>query len=364
MAERVYNFSAGPATLPLPALEEAREHFLALPGAGASVMEISHRSKEFTAIIEQAEQNFRTLLNIPDTHKVLFLQGGASMQFAMAPINLLQNTGKPADYILTGSWASKAIKEAQKVGETRVAWDGKADNYVRVPKQDELDLDSNAAYVHFTSNETIQGVEFFEEPETGGIPLLCDASSDILSRPIDVSKYGILYAGAQKNFGPAGVAVVIISDEVLQRVSDGLPSILDYRVMAENASLYNTPPTFTIYMIMLVTKWVLEEIGGLDKMHALNKQKAQMLYDAIDNSGGFYKGHAEPDSRSIMNVAFRLPSEELEAQFIKEAGASGLAALKGHRSVGGCRASIYNAMPIEGVQALKDFMDDFMAKNG
>ncbi|MFO7975198.1 MAG: 3-phosphoserine/phosphohydroxythreonine transaminase [Candidatus Hydrogenedentota bacterium] len=364
MAERVYNFAAGPATLPLPALEEAREHLLALPGAGASVMEISHRSKEFSGIIEQAEQNFRTLLNIPDSHKVLFLQGGASMQFIMAPMNLLQHSGKPADYIVTGSWGNKAIKEAQKVGEVRLAWDGKDENYVRVPKQDELKLDPNAAYVHFTSNETIQGVEFFEEPETGGVPLLCDASSDILSRPLDVSKYGILYAGAQKNMGPAGVAVVIISDDVLARVPDGLPSMLDYKNMAEKGSLFNTPPTFTIYMIMLVTKWVIEEIGGVDKMYEINKQKAQMLYDVIDNSGGFYKGHAQQDSRSIMNVTFRLPSEELEAQFVKEAASNGLAALKGHRSVGGCRASIYNAMSVEGVKALKDFMEDFKAKNG
>jgi phosphoserine aminotransferase len=364
MAERVYNFAAGPAALPLPALEEAREHLLALPGAGASVMEISHRSKEFSAIIEEAEQNFRTLLNIPDSHKVLFLQGGASMQFIMAPMNLLQNTGKPADYILTGSWGNKAIKEAKRVGEVRVAWDGKGENYVRVPKQGELDLDPNAAYVHFTSNETIQGVEFFEEPETGGVPLLCDASSDILSRPIDVSKYGMLYAGAQKNIGPSGVAVVIMSDEVLARVPEGLPSMLDYKNMAESGSLFNTPPTFTIYMIMLVTRWVLKEIGGLDKMYEINQQKAQMLYDAIDNSGGFYKGHAQKDDRSIMNVTFRLPSEDLEAQFVKEAAANGLAALKGHRSVGGCRASIYNAVPVEGVKALKDFMEDFKAKNG
>ncbi len=364
MSERVYNFAAGPAALPLAALEEAREHFLALPGVGASVMEISHRSKEFTAIIEEAQQNFRTLLGIPDNYKVLFLQGGASMQFIMAPMNLLQNSGKPADYILTGSWGNKAIKEAKRVGDVRVAWDGKPEEFVRVPKQDELDLEPGAAYVHFTSNETIEGVEFFEEPDTGDVPLICDASSDILSRPIDVSKYGILYAGAQKNVGPSGVAVVIISDEVLARVPENLPAMLDYKNMAENGSLYNTPPTFTIYMIMLVTKWVIEQIGGLEKMHAINKQKAQMLYEAIDSSGGYYKGHALPECRSIMNVTFRLPNEELEAKFIKEAGAHGLAALKGHRSVGGCRASIYNAVPVEGVKALRDFMINFMAKNG
>ncbi|HQH51210.1 MAG TPA: 3-phosphoserine/phosphohydroxythreonine transaminase [Candidatus Hydrogenedentes bacterium] len=364
MAERVYNFAAGPAALPLPALEEAREHFLVLPGAGASVMEISHRSKEFLAIIEQAQQNFRTLLNIPDNYRVLFLQGGASLQFIMAPMNFLQNSGKPADYVLTGSWGNKAMKEAKRVGNVRVAWEGKAEKYVRVPKQDELDLDPGAAYVHFTSNETIEGVEFFEEPDTGSVPLFCDASSDILSRPIDVSKYGILYAGAQKNVGPSGVAVVIISDEMLARVPENLPAMLDYKNMAENASLYNTPPTFTIYMVMLVTKWLIEEIGGLDKMYAINKEKAKMLYDVIDGSGGFYKGHSQVDCRSIMNVTFRLPSEELEAAFIKEAGANGLASLKGHRSVGGCRASIYNAVPVEGVKALSDFMKAFMSRNG
>jgi len=286
------------------------------------------------------------------------------MQFIMAPMNLLQHSGKSADYILTGSWGLKAIKEAKRVGEIGVPWDGKDENYVRVPKQDELELDPNAAYVHFTSNETIQGVEFFEEPETGGVPLICDASSDILSRPIDISKYGLLYAGAQKNMGPAGVALVIIREDVLARVPDGLPSMLDYKTMAAGKSLFNTPPTFIIYMIMLVTKWIIEEIGGLDKMYEINKQKAQMLYDVIDNSGGFYKGHAQKNSRSIMNVTFRLPSEELEAQFVKEADANGLAALKGHRSVGGCRASIYNAVPLEGVKALRDLMEDFKAKNG
>lgn len=364
MAERVFNFAAGPAALPLPALEEAREHFLVLPGAGASVMEISHRSKEFTAILEQAQANFRSLLNIPDNYRVLFLQGGASMQFIMAPMNLLQHSGKAADYILSGSWGNKAIKEAKRVGDVRVAWDGKPEKYVRTPARNELDLNPDAAYVHFTSNETIEGVEFFDEPDTGSVPLICDASSDILSRPLDITKYGILYAGAQKNIGPSGTAVVIISDEVLARVPENLPAMLDYKNMAENNSLYNTPPTFTIYMIMLVTKWLIEEIGGLDSMYALNQKKARMLYDAIDASGGFYRGHASPECRSIMNVTFRLPSEELEGKFIKEAAANGLAALKGHRSVGGCRASIYNAMTVDGVTALRDFMKDFMASNG
>lgn len=364
MAERVFNFSAGPAALPLPALEEAREHLLALPGAGASVMEISHRSKEFTAIIEQTQANFRTLLRLPDNYHVLFLQGGASLQFIMAPMNLLQRSGKAADYILTGAWGNKAIKEAKRVGEVRVAWDGKPEKYVRTPAQHELDLNPDAAYAHFTSNETIEGVAFFEEPDTGGVPLICDASSDILSRPLDITRYGILYAGAQKNIGPSGTAVVIISDEMLARVPENLPSMLDYKNMAANNSLYNTPSTFTIYMIMLVTQWLLKEIGGLDQMYALNQQKANLLYDVIDASSGFYRGHALPECRSIMNVTFRLPNEELEGKFIKEAAANGLAALKGHRSVGGCRASIYNAMSLEGVTALHDFMLEFMASNG
>lgn len=364
MAERVFNFSAGPAVLPLPALEEAQRDLLALPGAGASVMEISHRSKQFEAVIGQARENFKTLLGLSDDYQVLFLHGGASLQFSMAPMNFLRGAGKSADYILTGSWGSKAVKEAKKEGTTHVAWDGKAENYIRVPGQTELDLDPKAAYVHFTSNETIQGVQFFTEPDTNGVPLVCDASSDFLCRPLDMARYGLLYAGAQKNVGPAGVAVVVIRKDLLERVPEGLPSMLDYKVQAENDSLYNTPPAFAVYMVMLVTKWVLETVGGLDKMFTLNKDKAAMLYDVIDGQEGYYRGHARPECRSIMNVTFRLPSEELEAKFIKEATAAGLHGLKGHRSVGGCRASIYNAMPVEGVKALSDFMVSFRAANG
>lgn len=364
MAERVFNFSAGPAVLPVKALERAQAELLVLPGAGASVMEISHRGKEFTAVIEGAEANVRKLLAVPDNFRVLFLQGGASLQFTMVAMNLLRGSGKAADYILTGSWGSKAIKEAKKEGETRVVWDGKADNYVRVPDNAELNLNADAAYCHFTSNETIQGVQFKDEPKTGNVPLVCDASSDILSRPLDMNRYGILYAGAQKNIGPSGVALVIIRDDLLERVPEGLPAMLDYKNMAEQKSLYNTPPTFSVYMIKLVTDWLLEDIGGLDKMAEINKAKAQMLYDVIDNNADYYRGHAQPASRSVMNVTFRLPSEELEQKFLKEATASGLAALKGHRSVGGCRASIYNAMPVEGVEALRDFMLEFKKNNG
>jgi phosphoserine aminotransferase len=360
--ERVFNFSAGPATLPLSALRKAQEDLLCLPGAGASVMEISHRSKTFAEVHERAKAHITALLNLPENYRILFLQGGASLQFSMVAMNFL--TGKSADYILCGSWASKAMKEAEKHGTVRVCWSGREDNYVRLPIQSELELDPNAAYVHMTSNETIQGIEFFEEPDTGSAPLICDASSDFLSRPLDMSRYGLIYAGAQKNDGPAGVALVILREDLLERVPAGLPSMLDYRVMAENDSLYNTPSCFAIYMTGLVMAWLHDEIGGLAKMEEINKQKAAVLYDAIDNSGGYYRGHAQAACRSRMNVTFRLPDEALEAKFIKEATAAGLHGLKGHRSVGGCRASIYNAMPPEGCQALADFMKAFQQANG
>ncbi|MCP4643725.1 MAG: 3-phosphoserine/phosphohydroxythreonine transaminase [bacterium] len=361
---RVFNFSAGPAALPLAALEKAQAELLELPGAGASVMEISHRSKQFTAIIETAQSNIKSLYAMPDNYQVLFVQGGASLQFSILAMNFLRGATAPADYVLTGSWGNKAIKEAKKEGAVNVAWDGKDDNFVRVPTQDELNLTAGAPYLHLTSNETIQGVEFFTEPDTGDVPLICDASSDILSRPVDVSKYGMIYAGAQKNIGPSGVALVIIRDDLLARVPDGLPSLLDYKNLASAGSLFNTPPTFAIYMIKLVTDWLVNDIGGLDKMEAINREKASMLYGAIDNSDGFYRGHAQVESRSIMNVAWRLPSEELEQEFIASAADSGLAALKGHRSVGGIRASIYNAMPVEGVKALCDFMAAFQKQKG
>jgi phosphoserine aminotransferase len=359
MVKRVYNFSAGPAVLPLSAMEEAQRDLLALPGVGSSILEISHRSKAFAAVIEKAEQNLRDLLAIPENYRVLFLQGGATMQFAMLPINFLKGTGKTADYILTGSWGKKAIKEAQKQGDVRVAWDGDAVECRRVPRQDELELDASAAYVHMTSNETIQGVQFAAEPDVGDVPLVCDASSDFLCRPVPIERYGVLYACAQKNAGPAGVTVVIIRDDLIERAPEGLPAVLDYRAFAKAGSLLNTPPVFSIYMVKLVTDWLLGEMGGLDKMHEFNREKAKLLYDAVDQSDGFYSGHAEPASRSIMNVTFRLPGEQLESRFLEEAASRDLTALKGHRSVGGFRASIYNAMPREGVEALRDFMLEF-----
>ncbi len=363
MNERVFNFSPGPATLPLPVLQEVQQNLLALPGAGASVLEISHRSRTFEEIIAQAEQNIRQLLNLPPEYHVLFLQGGASLQFSQVPMSFLRGTGRSADYIVTGSWAKRALAEAQREGNVRVVWDGKGENYSRVPGHGEYEIDPSAAYVHFTSNETIQGIQFPSEPETGGVPLVCDASSDFLSRPIDVARYGLIYAGAQKNVGPAGVTIVIIRQDLLEQVPDNLPTMLNYKVHAEHRSLYNTPPVFAVYIVMLVTRWLLENIGGLEQMHAINRQKAQLLYDAIDRSEGFYRGHAQPDSRSLMNVTWRLPSEELEKEFVQQAKEAGLHELKGHRSVGGIRASIYNAMPIEGVRTLVEFMEHFRQKH-
>jgi phosphoserine aminotransferase len=363
MTERVFNFSPGPATLPLPVLQEVQQNLLALPGVGASVLEISHRSKTFEEMIAQAEANIRALLSLPEEYHVLFLQGGASLQFSQVPMSFLRGTGRSADYIVTGSWAKRALAEAQREGAVRIVWDGKADNYSRVPKHGEYEIDPSAAYVHFTSNETIQGIQFPAEPEVGDVPLVCDASSDFLSRPIDVKRYGLIYAGAQKNVGPAGVTIVIIRQDMLEQVPDDLPTMLNYTVHVEHRSLYNTPPVFAVYVVMLVTRWLLENIGGLEQMHAINQQKAQLLYEAIDRSEGFYRGHAQPDSRSLMNVTWRLPSEELEAQFVKEAKEAGLHELKGHRSVGGIRASIYNAMPIDGVRTLVEFMEHFRQKH-
>jgi phosphoserine aminotransferase len=359
MEKRVYNFSPGPAVLPLPVLEEAQRDLVALPGAGASILEISHRSKAFSAILDQADTNLRKLLNIPSGYQILFLQGGALFQFDMIAMNFLRDSGKSADYIVTGAWAKKAMDEAATLGEVRVAWDGKPGNYHRVPRQDELKLNADAAYAYLCSNETIQGIQYASIPEVGGVPLVCDASSELLCRPMDVSKFGILFACAQKNVGPAGVTVVIIRDDLIQKSPQGLPSMLSYRVLAEGKSLLNTPPVFGIYIVKLVTDWLLNTIGGLEKMHQINRRKAQWLYDAIDGSDGFYTGHAEPASRSIMNVPFRLPDAALEEAFLKQAKQRGLIELKGHRSVGGCRASIYNAMPEDGVRLLGDFMLEF-----
>jgi phosphoserine aminotransferase len=361
MEKRVYNFSPGPAVLPLPVLEEAQRDLLALPGTGISILEISHRSKAFDKIINQAEANLRSLLGIPNNYRVLFLQGGALLQFGMVPMNLLG--GKSADYIVDGTWSKKAFSEAKTQGAVRAAWDGSAANFNRAPKNDELQLDPNAAYVYMASNETIQGVQYPREPEVGNVPLICDSSSDFLCRPVAMEKYGILFACAQKNAGPAGVTIVIIRDDLVERSPANLPSLVNYKVLAEGKSLLNTPPTFAIYIVKLVTDWIINTIGGLDKMAELNRRKAKLLYDVIDGSGGFYQPHAETASRSIMNVPFRLANTAHDEPFVKQAAECGLVELKGHRSVGGCRASIYNAMPIEGVQLLANFMKEFCEKN-
>jgi phosphoserine aminotransferase len=361
MTERLHNFSAGPAVLPVSVLEEAQRDMLSLPGVGMSVMEISHRSKTFDEIINSADSGLRSLLGIPENYHLLFLQGGASLQFSMVPMNFLPADGS-ADYIITGSWGKKALKEAERSGVANVAATMADGGFTRVPGSDELKLDPKAAYVHITTNETIEGVEWKKEPEVGEVPLVADASSDILSHPIPVDKYALIYAGAQKNMGPSGVTFVILRDDLLKRIPDGLHTMLDYRTHVENKSLYNTPNTWGIYIIRLVTKWLLEK-GGLEAMHRENEAKAQLIYDAIDATE-FYRGHADPDSRSIMNVTFRLPSEDLEKRFASEATAQGLDGLKGHRSVGGIRASIYNALPLEAVEALVAFMKEFEKKNG
>ena len=361
MTERIFNFSAGPAVLPVPVLEEAQRDMLSLPGVGMSVMEISHRSKTFDEIIGRAEAGLRELMKIPSNYHVLFLQGGASLQFSMVPMNFLPADGS-ADYILTGSWGKKALKEAKKVGAVNVAATMADGGFTRVPSREEMSLSPHAAYVHITSNETIEGVQWKREPVVGDVPLVADTSSDILSREIDVSKYGMIYAGAQKNMGPSGLVVVILREDLLQRIPENLATMLDYRVHVENKSLYNTPNTWGIYILSLVCKW-LQDKGGLAGMERENEEKARLVYEAIDATD-FYRGHADIDCRSTMNVTFRLPAEELEKKFVAEATAQGLDGLKGHRSVGGIRASIYNAFPRAGVEELVSFMKDFERRNG
>ena len=361
---RVHNFSAGPAVLPVTVLEEIQRDLLALPGVGMSILEISHRSKAFEAILAQAEQDIRALANIPANYKVLFLQGGASLQFSMVPMNLL-TPGATADYIDGGSWAEKAIKEGKKVGTVNVAASTKAENYSRIPRQDELKLTPNAAYVHMTSNNTIEGTEYKTLPQVGDVPLVSDTSSDMFSHPIDVSRHALIYSGAQKNMGPAGVTVVIIREDMVARSLERkptLPTMLNYAVHAENGSMYNTPPAFAVYTLGLVMQWLIAN-GGLAAVERANVRKAAKLYAEIDRTG-FYRGTADKDCRSLMNVTFRLSSEDLEKQFVKESTAAGFDGLKGHRSVGGMRASIYNAFPEEGVDALVAFMREFERKRG
>jgi phosphoserine aminotransferase len=358
---RILNFSAGPAVLPLEVLEEVQRDLLSLPGVGMSILEISHRSKAFDEIIQGCEADIRTLAGIPEGYHVLFLQGGASLQFSMVPMNLLP-AGGSADYIVTGAWSEKAVKEARRVGTVKIAATSAAENHKRIPKQSELTLDPGAAYVHYTTNNTIFGTEFHYLPDVGAVPLVADASSDIFSGPIEVSRYALIYAGAQKNLAPAGVTLVIVRDDIARRTPTSIPTMLQYAVHAENKSLYNTPAAFAIYVMRLVMKWLVAQ-GGLRAIGERNQRKAARLYAEIDRTG-FYRGHAEKDSRSNMNVTFRLPSEELEKAFAKEATAAGLDGLKGHRSVGGLRASIYNAFPEAGIDALVQFMQEFERTHG
>jgi phosphoserine aminotransferase len=358
---RVFNFSAGPAMLPEEVLRQARDEMLDWHGSGMCVAEMSHRGKEFLSIAEQAEADLRELLAVPDGYKVLFLQGGASSQFAMVPMNLLRGTDK-ADYLNTGSWSKKAIAEARRFCDVNVAASTEDTKFTRAPAQTELALSADAAFIHYTPNETIQGVEFPYVPQTGGRPLAADMSSTILSRPIDVSRYGVMYAGAQKNVGPAGLTIVIVQEELIGRTIPGTPTMFDYRTHADAGSMYNTPPAYAWYLGGLVFQWI-KRLGGLEAMAAINERKARTLYRAIDASG-LYSNPVEPSCRSWMNVPFTLASPGLDVTFLTEAKKNGLVALQGHRSVGGMRASIYNAMPEEGVQALTAFMKEFERRYG
>jgi len=360
-AKRIFNFNAGPAALPLPVLEEIQASFLDFNSSGMSIVEISHRSKWFENVINDAVARTKRILKLDDKFHVLFLQGGASLQFAMIPMNFLTEN-RAADYVNTGTWSTKAIKEAKILKKNqRVVASSEDRNFAYIPKN--IKFNQDAVYAHITSNNTIKGTQWSQFPDTGNIPIISDMSSDFMSRRFDAEKFGLIYAGAQKNIGPAGVCMVIVRDDMLKLIPDGLPSMLDYRTFVKENSLYNTPPCFAIYTIQLVLKWLEETVGGLEAMEKINQEKGKMLYDYIDASG-FYKGTADADSRSLMNVTFRLPSEELEKKFVDEATKGGLGGLKGHRSVGGCRASIYNAVPLEAIKALVDFMKTFLQKNG
>lgn len=358
--DRVYNFSAGPSMLPEPVLEKAAKQMVNYEGCGMSVMEMSHRSAEYEAIIQNAESLLRELMQIPDNYKVLFLQGGASSQFAMVPLNLMKKS-KKADYVITGQWAKKAAQEAAKFGTVNKVASSDDKTFTYIPKLDPAKFDKDADYFHITLNNTIYGTRYTSLPDTGDVPLVADASSNILSEPIDISRFGILYAGAQKNMGPAGVTAVIIRDDLITGAVEGTPTMFDYKIHADNGSMYNTPPTYSIYICMLVFEW-LKSLGGVGAMYEINKEKAQILYDYLDSSSMF-KGTVVKEDRSLMNIPFVTGDDELNAKFIKEAKASGFVNLKGHRTVGGMRASIYNAMPVEGVKALVEFMKKFEMEN-
>ncbi len=363
--QRVFNFSAGPAALPLSVLKEVQDEMLCLPGAGCSLLEMSHRDKRFIDILHDAENGIRSLMNISDDYAVLFLQGGSALQFSMVPANLAKDSGKKANYIVTGTWGKKAVAQAKNECEFDIVYDASDSQYNHAPAPDQYNANDDAAYLYYCSNETIHGVQFPAEPVApSGVPLVCDASSDFMCRPVDITKYGLMYACAQKNAGPAGVTVVIMRKDLLDRGSSSLPGYMQYKNHAEADSEWNTPPTFAIYVLGKVARWLAQDIGGLEQMEKINRQKAERLYEVIDNHSDFYKGHAVASSRSLMNVTFNLPNDDLLAKFVAEAADHDLSALKGHRSVGGIRASIYNAMPEQGVQTLANFMNDFASKNG
>jgi phosphoserine aminotransferase len=359
--KRALNFNAGPAALPEAVLAKAEKEMMNYQNSGMGVMELSHRSNEFEDINERTKNLLRRLLNIPDDYEILFLQGGASLQFSMVPMNLLEE-GESASYVLTGTWSEKAFKEAQKIGKAVIAASSKHDNYRSIPRISEIDIPAESSYLHITTNNTIYGTQWHSFPEGLPNPLVADMSSDILSRPLNLSSFGLIYAGAQKNLGPSGVTVVMIQKDLLKRSKPGLPSMLNYQVHADSKSLYNTPPTLSIYFLMLVLEWA-EALGGVKQLELMSKQKSALLYDAIDRSDGFYTGHAEKGSRSQMNVTFTLENDDLTSAFLHEAEESGFTGLAGHRSVGGCRASIYNAVPLENVEKLADFMNSFRSRN-
>lgn len=360
--QRTYNFNAGPSALPLEVLEKAQYELLDYRGTGMSIMELSHRSIVYEEIHNQAIARLKELLSIPENYEVLFLQGGGSLQFSMIPMNFLQ-PGQKAGYIMTGAWSEKAFSEAKLFGDVYHTASTKDSNYSRIPKFDELQYNHDDAYIHLTSNNTIFGTQWKEFPDTGDVPIIADMSSDILSQPFDISKFAIIYAGAQKNLGPSGVTVVIIRKDMIEKGNTTIPTMLKYSIHAKNNSLYHTPPTFGIYMLGEVLGWV-QELGGVDEISKLNEEKSKLIYDAIDSSNGFYLGHAEPESRSLMNITFRLKDEELEKKFLVEAKKEGFVGLNGHRSVGGCRASTYNAVPYETCKALREFMLQFLTLHG
>jgi phosphoserine aminotransferase len=361
-ANRIHNFNPGPAALPLSVLEEIQSSFLNFGGAGMSIVEMSHRAKEFDAVLNDAVARVKRLLNLDERYHVVFVQGGATLQFTMVPMNLLAD-GRSADYVNTGTWSTNAIKEARVLGKPiQVVASSEDRQFTYIPQK--IAFNRDAVYAHITSNNTIRGTQWAAFPDTGGVPLVADMSSDIMSRPVDCRPFGLIYAGAQKNIGPAGVTLVIIREDLLARVPENLPVMLKYTTYTAKNSLHNTPPCFAIYAVQMVLKWLEETVGGLEKMAAVNRRKAERVYGVIDASGGFYRGTAEPGSRSLMNVTFRLPNEELEKRFLEAALQAGFAGLKGHRSVGGCRASLYNAVTLEAVEALSGFMREFAAKNG